>query len=122
MVLVRRGRCRIELAVALLDPPRADVALHRDADMVWAIAGTCRVKFLSGFAVARARTRSPKPELCALGLRPAGLLSAALGGRPRPRVAIAAFASAAEADLGLLPGGALPTRVSTRSAVSRSVN
>jgi hypothetical protein len=34
----------------LLDPPRADMALHRDADMVWAVAGTCRVKFLSGFA------------------------------------------------------------------------
>src|SRR5207247_2592852 len=58
----------------------------------------------------------------ALGLRSGDLLSAALGGRPRPRVAIAAFASAAEADLGLLPGGVLPTRVSTRSAVSRSVN
>jgi hypothetical protein len=26
------------------------MALHRDADMVWAIAGTCSVKFLSGFA------------------------------------------------------------------------
>jgi len=26
------------------------MALHRDADMVWAIVGTCRVKFLSGFA------------------------------------------------------------------------
>src|SRR6516162_5491085 len=26
------------------------MALHRDADMVGAIAGTCRVKFLSGFA------------------------------------------------------------------------
>ena len=50
MVLVRRGRCRIELAIALLDPPRANMALHRDADMVWAIAGTCRVKLLSGFA------------------------------------------------------------------------
>src|SRR4029077_21219789 len=50
MVLVRRGRCRIELAVALLDPPCADVALHRDADMIWAIAGTCRIKFVSGFA------------------------------------------------------------------------
>jgi hypothetical protein len=50
MVLVRRGRCRIEFTVALLDPPRADMALHRDADMVWAIIGTCRVKFLSGFA------------------------------------------------------------------------
>ena len=49
MVLIRRG-CRIELAIALLDPPRADMALHCNADMVWAIAGTCRVKFLSGFA------------------------------------------------------------------------
>src|SRR5436309_1811687 len=48
--LLRCGRCRIEFAVALLDPPRADMALHRDADMVWAIVGTRRVKFLSGFA------------------------------------------------------------------------
>src|SRR5437870_2886318 len=48
--LLRCGRCRIEFAIALLDPPRADVALHRDADVVWAIRGTCRVKFLSGFA------------------------------------------------------------------------
>ena len=47
---LRFGRCRIKLAIALLDPPRPDMALHRDADMVWAIAGTCRVKFLSGFA------------------------------------------------------------------------
>ena len=39
MVLIRRGRCRIELAVALLDPPRADMALHRDADMVWTTIG-----------------------------------------------------------------------------------
>src|SRR5262249_6874877 len=37
MVLVCRGRCRIEFTVALLDTPRADVALHRNADMVWAI-------------------------------------------------------------------------------------
>src|SRR5262249_17756928 len=66
--------------------------------------------------------RSPRPELCALGLRPADLLSDALGGRPRPRGAIAAFASATEADLSLLLGGVLPTRVSTRSAVWRSVN
>ena len=50
MVLVRPGRCRIEFTVALLDPPPADLALHRDADMVWAIVGTSRVKFLSGFA------------------------------------------------------------------------
>jgi hypothetical protein len=50
MFLVCRGRCRIEFPVAHLDPPRADMTLHRDADMVWAIAGTCSVKFLSGFA------------------------------------------------------------------------
>jgi hypothetical protein len=42
--------CRIEFPIALLNPPRADMALHRDADMVWAIVGTGRVKFLSGFA------------------------------------------------------------------------
>src|SRR4029077_19201726 len=48
--LLRCGRCRIEFAVALLDPSRADMALYRHADMVRAIAGTCRVKFLSGFA------------------------------------------------------------------------
>ena len=40
----------MEFAVALLDPPRANMALHRDADMVWAIAGTCRVKLLPGLA------------------------------------------------------------------------
>jgi hypothetical protein len=40
----------MEFAVALLDPSRADMALYRHADMVWAIAGTCRVEFLSGFA------------------------------------------------------------------------
>ena len=50
MIPVRRGRYRIQLAIALLDPSRADMPLHRDADMVWAIAGTCRVKLLSGFA------------------------------------------------------------------------
>jgi hypothetical protein len=37
-------------------------------------------------------------------------------------VAVAAFASVAAADVGLLAGGVLLTRVSTRSAVSRSVN
>jgi ABC-type proline/glycine betaine transport system permease subunit len=35
---------------------------------------------------------------------------------------VGAFASATAADLGLLAGGVLLTRVSTRSAVSRSVN
>ena len=42
------GRCRIQFAVTLLDPSRADMALYRHADMVRAIAGTCRVKFLAG--------------------------------------------------------------------------
>ena len=59
----------------------------------------------------------------ALSLRPADFLVAAFGGRPSwARVAVGAFASAAAADVGLLPGGLLPTRISTRSAVSRSVN
>ena len=49
--------------------------------------------------VARARTRSPR--LGALGLRPGDLLAAALEGRPRPRLAVGAFASAAAGDLDL---------------------
>jgi hypothetical protein len=35
---------------------------------------------------------------------------------------VGAFAPAAAADVGFLAAGVLPTRVSTRSAVSRSVN
>jgi hypothetical protein len=62
------------------------------------------------------------PRLGALGVRPADLLAAALGGRPRPRLAVGAFASAAAADVVLLAGGVLLTRVSTRSTVSRSVS
>ena len=56
-----------------------------------------------------------------LGLRAADLLATALDGRPRPRLAVGAFASAV-ADVALLAGGVLLTRVSTRSAVSRSVS
>jgi len=44
------GRCRIQFAVTLLDPSRADMTLYHHADMVRAIAGTCRVKFLAGLA------------------------------------------------------------------------
>src|ERR1700737_4401838 len=77
---------------------------------------SCRV-----LPVARARTRSPRPRLRALGSPPPDLLVAALG-RPRPRVALEAFASAAGVDLGLLAGGALLTRISTRSPLSRSIN
>ena len=62
------------------------------------------------------------PRLGALGLRVADFVAAALGGRPRPRLAAGAFVSAAAADVGLLEGGVLVTRVTTRSAVSRSVN
>jgi hypothetical protein len=62
------------------------------------------------------------PRLGAPGLRPANLPAAAHGGRPRPRLAVGAFASAAAAEVVLLAGGVLPTRVSTRSAVSRSVS
>jgi hypothetical protein len=35
------GRCRIQLAVALLHPSGAKMALHCDADMVRAIVGAC---------------------------------------------------------------------------------
>ena len=55
-----------------------------------------------------------------LGLRAADLIAAALGGRPRPRLAVGDFAAAA--DVVFLAGGGLLTRVSTRSAVSRSVS
>src|SRR2546429_221339 len=78
---------------------------------------SCRV-----LPVARARTPLAQPRASRAGSPPADLLVAALGGRPRPRVVLEAFASAAEADLGLLAGGVLLTRVSTRSAVSRSIN
>ena len=47
---------------------------------------------------------------------------AAFGGRPRPLVAVGAFASAPAGDVDLRAGGVLLTRISTRSAVSRSVN
>ena len=76
---------------------------------------SCRV-----LPVAKARTRSPR--LGALGLRPADFLVVAFGGRPRPRVAVGVFASAAAADVSLLAVSVLLTRISTRSAVSRSVN
>jgi hypothetical protein len=52
--------CRIQFPIALLDPPRADMALHRDADMVWAILGACCVKFLSGFAGAHGKNPLPQ--------------------------------------------------------------
>jgi len=48
--LFRSGRCRIEFAVALMDPSRADMALYRHADMVRAIVGARHVKFLPGLA------------------------------------------------------------------------
>jgi len=41
-------RYRIQLAVALLHPSGTKMALHCDADMVWAIVGARQVKFLSG--------------------------------------------------------------------------
>ena len=43
-----RRRCRVQLAVTLLDPSGAEMSLHCDADMVRAIVGTRPVKFLSG--------------------------------------------------------------------------
>src|SRR6266446_10911074 len=48
--LLRCGRCRVEFAVALLDPSRADMALHRHADMVRSIVGARHVKFLPALA------------------------------------------------------------------------
>src|SRR5437016_11341559 len=65
---------------------------------------SCRV-----LPVAKARTRSPR--LGALGLRPADFLVVAFGGRPRPRVAVGVFASAAAADVSLLAVGVLLTRI-----------
>ena len=41
------GRCRIQLAVTLLDPSGAEMALHCDADMVRPIVRARQVKFLS---------------------------------------------------------------------------
>jgi hypothetical protein len=42
------GQYCIQLTVSLLDPSGTEMALHCDADMVWAIAGARQVKFLSG--------------------------------------------------------------------------
>jgi hypothetical protein len=48
--LLCRGRCRLQLAIALLDPSGTEMALHCNADMVRAIVGARHVKFLSGLA------------------------------------------------------------------------
>jgi len=42
------GRYCIQLAITLLDPSGAEMALHCDADMVRPIVGARLVKFLSG--------------------------------------------------------------------------
>jgi hypothetical protein len=47
-VLLRCGLRRIQLAVTLLDPSGAEMALHHDPDMVRAIVGARQVKFLFG--------------------------------------------------------------------------
>jgi hypothetical protein len=96
------------------------MALHCDADMVRTIVGTRPVKFLS--SPAGSQSQDALARLDPLGLRPADVLAAALGGRPRPRLAVGAFTCAAAADVVLLAGGVLLTRESTRSAVSRSVS
>jgi hypothetical protein len=46
--VLRRGRCSIQFAVALLDASGAEMALHSDADMVRSIVGARQVKLLSG--------------------------------------------------------------------------
>ena len=61
----RCRRCRVQLAVTLLDPSGAEMALHCDADMVRAIVGARQVKFPSGPAGSQGQTRSPR--LGALG-------------------------------------------------------
>jgi hypothetical protein len=59
------------------------------------------------------------PRLGALMSRPAALLAVALDVGLRPRLASGAFdAAAAMADLVLLAGDVLLTRISTRSAVA----
>ena len=45
--LLRCRQCRIQLAVSLLDPPRTEMALHCDADVVRAVVGARPVKLLS---------------------------------------------------------------------------
>jgi len=47
--------CRIQLAVALLDPSSTEMALHCDADMVRTIVGARQVKFLSCLAGSQAQ-------------------------------------------------------------------
>src|SRR4029077_7344854 len=42
------GRCRIQLALALLDPSGTEMALDCNADMVRPIVGALQIKFLSG--------------------------------------------------------------------------
>ena len=50
MRLLGCSRCRIQLAVTLLDPSGPEMALHRDANMVRAIVGARQVKLLSCLA------------------------------------------------------------------------
>ena len=47
MRLLGCGRYRVQLAVTLLDPSGAEMALHCDADMVRPIVRARQVKFLS---------------------------------------------------------------------------
>jgi hypothetical protein len=49
------GRCRIQLAVTLLDPSGAEMALHCDADMVRTIVGARSIKFLPGLACSQSQ-------------------------------------------------------------------
>ena len=65
--LLSCGRCRIEFAVALLDSPGANMALYRDTDMVRAIAGTRRVKFLPGFTGRQGENALTQPRALRAG-------------------------------------------------------
>src|SRR6478672_8201563 len=65
--LLSCGRCRIEFAVALLDSPGANMALYRHTDMVRAIAGTRRVKFLPGFTGRQGENALTQPRALRAG-------------------------------------------------------
>src|SRR6516165_2940166 len=119
--LLSCGRYCIQFAVSLLNPSGAEMALHCDADMVRTIVGASHVKLLSGPAGSQGQDALTQARCAGFASRPGDLLAAALGGRPRARRAVEAFAPAAAVDVGFLASGVLPTRVSTRLAVSRSV-
>jgi len=55
LLLLGCRRCRKQLAVTLLDPSGAEMALHCDADMVRPIVGARQVKFRSSPACSQSQ-------------------------------------------------------------------